>query len=348
MFIRQKEWCKINIPLNLTMLKFFLKRPKMEKLFKETWEKIKNSDNIVLIAHTNPDGDALGSSLSLYPVLKKMNKNVKVFNATTPLPMYLDFLPNFDKVTNQLPKKIDLMISFDCGSFDRLGIDEKPAFLINIDHHVSNTNYGDINIIDPKAASSSQVVYNLLKANKVEINKESAICLYTALVTDTGSFQYESVNDKVFEFAADMVRCGVEPDYVAKMLFQRDRLSRLRLLSKAFETIELCCDGKVAFVEVTKEMMEITGAIKEDTDTIVNMVRAIATVEIACLLREEDEGIKISLRSKNYADVSKIAVKYGGGGHIRAAGATLKNEFDFEKVKNMLKKDLREIVKDGK
>ncbi len=319
----------------------------MQELFKKAWEKIKNSDNIVLIAHVNPDGDALGSSLSLYPILKEMNKNVKVFNASKPLPMYLDFLPNFNKVVHNLPKKIDLMISFDCGSFDRLGIDEKPEFLINIDHHISNTNYGDINIIDPKAASSSQVVYNLLKTNDIKINKETAVCLYTALVTDTGSFQYESVNEKVFEFAADMVSCGVKPDFVAKMLFQRDRLSRLRLLAKAYDTIELCCEGKVAFVEVTKEMMEITGAIKDDTDTIVNSVRAIATVEVACMLREDDEGIKISLRSKNYADVSKIAVKYGGGGHIRAAGATLKNEFDFEKVKNMLKNDLKEIIKDS-
>ena len=317
----------------------------MQELFKKAWEKIKESKNIVLAAHINPDGDALGSSLSLYPILKKMGKNVKVFNVTKPLPMYLDFLPNFDKVTDKLPKNYDLLISFDCGSFDRLGIEEKPPFLINIDHHISNTKYGDINIIDPKAASSSQVVYNMLKANNIEIPSESAVCIYTALVTDTGSFRYESVNDKVFEMAAELVKCGVKPDFVAKMLFQRDRLSRLRLLAKAYDTIELCCEGKVAFVEVTKEMMEITGAIKDDTDTIVNSVRAIASVEVACMLREDDDGIKISLRSKNYADVSKIAVKYGGGGHIRAAGATIKDEFDFEKVKEMLKQDLKEIVK---
>ena len=318
----------------------------MQELFKKAWKKIEESKNIVLAAHINPDGDALGSSLSLYPILKKMGKNVKVFNVTKPLPMYLDFLPNFDKVTDKLPKNIDLLISFDCGSFDRLGIEEKPPFLINIDHHISNTKYGDLNIIDPKAASSSQVVFNMLKANNIDILTDSALCIYTALVTDTGSFQYESVNDKVFEMAAELVKCGVKPDFVAKMLFQRDRLSRLRLLAKAYDTIELCCDGRVAFVEVTKEMMEITGAIKDDTDTIVNSIRAIASVEVACMLREDDDGIKISLRSKNYADVSKIAVKYGGGGHIRAAGATIKDEFDFEKVKEMLKKDLSEIIKE--
>ena len=318
------------------------------EIHKQIWDKIQKADNILLVAHVNPDGDALGSELSLYPILKKLGKKVTVFNATKPLPDYLDFLPNFNKVTDKLPKKIDLTVSFDCGSFDRLGLDEKPSFLINIDHHVSNTNYGDINLIEPDHASTSQVIYDVLKANNIEIPTDTAVCIYTALVTDTGSFQYESVNDKVFECAAEMVRCGVKPDYVAKMLFQRDRLSRLRLLAKAYETIEMCCDGKVAFVEVTKEMMEITGAIKDDTDTIVNSVRAIAPVEVACMLREDDEGIKISLRSKNFADVSKIAVKYGGGGHIRAAGATLKGECDFEKVKKMLKEDLAEEVNSGK
>ncbi len=312
--------------------------------FKEAFDKIKKASHIVLISHINPDGDALGSELGMYPILKRMNKKVTVVNKTKPLPDYLDFLPNFEKVTDKLPKSYDLMISFDCGSFDRLGIEEKPPFLINFDHHVSNTRYGDINIIDPNAASTSEVIYNFAKANNIEIDKDSAICLYTALVTDTGSFQYESVNDKVFEMAAEMVRCGVKPDFVSRMLFQRDRLSRLRLLAKAYDTIELCCDGRVAFVEVTREMMEITGAIKEDTDTIVNSVRAIEPVEIAVMLREDEEGIKLSLRSKTCADVSKIAVKYGGGGHIRAAGATLKGEFDFSKVKKMLKEDLKEAV----
>ncbi len=313
-------------------------------MYKEIWEKIENSDNIVLIAHINPDGDALGSSLSLYPILKRMGKNVKVFNVTTPLPDYLDFLPNFEKVTNKLPSKIDLMISFDCGSFDRLGIEERPKFLINIDHHISNTNYGDLNLIEPDAASTSQVVYNILKANGVEIDADSATCIYTALVTDTGSFQYESVNEKVFECAADLVKSGVKPDFVAKMLFQRDRLSRLRFLAKAYDTLELCCDGKVAIVEITKEMLEATGATKDDTEGVVNSIRNIASVEVGLLLREEDEGIKVSLRSKNYLDVSEIATKFGGGGHIRASGATIK-DFDFKRVKSEILEEIKRKLK---
>jgi len=307
-------------------------------MYKKIWDKIKESNNIVLISHLNPDGDALGSSLSMYNILKNMGKNVKVLNMSD-LPPYLDFLPNYDKVTKTLPKQMDLMISFDCGSFDRLGISNRPKFLINIDHHISNTNYGDMNLIED-AASTSQVVFNILQANNIKIDTDSAICIYTALVTDTGNFQYESVTSEVFRVASELVKCGVKPEFVSKMLYERDRLSRLRFLAKALDTLELYLDGKVGVVEVTNELMQKTGAVKDDTDGLVNMVRKLATVEVAIMLREEEEGIKISLRSKNYVDVSKIAVKYGGGGHIRASGATITNK-TFKEIKEMLINDIK-------
>ena len=310
------------------------------EIYKKIWDKIEESNNIVLISHVNPDGDALGSSLSMYNILKNMNKNVTIVNMTDLAP-YLDFLPNYNRVKKQLPKNIDLMISFDCGSFDRLGIEEKPKFLINIDHHISNTNYGDINLIED-AASTSQVVFNILEYNNIKIDKDSAVCIYTALVTDTGNFQYESVTSEVFRVASELVKCGVEPDFVSKMLYERDRLSRLRFLAKALDTLELSLEGKVGIVEVTNELMQKTGAVKDDTDGLVNMVRKLATVEVAVMLREEENGdIKISLRSKNYVDVSKIAVKYGGGGHIRASGATIKDK-TFSEIKEMLLNDIKE------
>jgi len=308
-------------------------------LYRKIWDKILESNNIVLISHVNPDGDALGSSLSMYNILKNMGKNVSVVNMTD-LASYLDFLPNYDKVKKTLPKNIDLMISFDCGSFDRLGIDEKPNFLINIDHHISNTNYGDINLIED-AASTSQVVFNILEANNIKIDTDSAICIYTALVTDTGNFQYESVTDEVFRVASELVKCGVKPDFISKMLYERDRLSRLRFIAKALDTLELHLEGKVGSVEVTNELMAITGAIKDDTDGLVNMVRKLETVEVAMMLREEENGdIKVSLRSKNYVDVSKIAVKYGGGGHIRASGVTISGK-TFSEIKEMLLEDIK-------
>jgi len=306
-------------------------------MYKKIWNKIQESNNIVLISHVNPDGDALGSSLSMYNILKKQGKNVTICNVTD-LASYLDFLPNYDKVKKTLPKKIDLMISFDCGSFDRLGIDRRDYFLINLDHHISNTNYGDINLI-------SQVVFNILEANNIEIDKDSSICIYTALVTDTGNFQYESVTAEVFRIASELVKCGTSPEFISKMLYERDRLSRLRFLAKALDTLELYAEGKVGVVEVTNELMAKTGAIKDDTEGLVNMVRKLETVEVSMMLREEEDGsIKISLRSKNYVDVSKIAVKYGGGGHIRASGATIKDK-SFSEIKEMVINDINEELK---
>jgi phosphoesterase RecJ-like protein len=307
-------------------------------MYKKIWQKIVKSDNIVLISHLNPDGDALGSSLSVYNILKNMGKNVKIVNMSD-LPPYLDFLPNYDKITKNLPKKIDLMVSFDCGSFDRLGISKRPKFLINIDHHISNTNYADINLVED-VASTSQVVFNILEANNIKIDTDSAICIYTALVTDTGNFQYESVTSEVFRVASELVKCGVKPEFVSKMLYERDRLSRLRFLAKALDTLELYLEGKVGIVEVTNELMQKTGAIKDDTDGLVNMIKKLASVEVAVMMREDEDGIKVSFRSKNYVDVSKIAVKYGGGGHIRASGATIVGK-TFKDIKEMLLNDIK-------
>lgn len=307
-------------------------------MYTQIWNKIEASESIVLISHIDPDGDALGSSLSLYTVLKKRGKKVCVVNVSS-LAHYLDFLPNFNKVKQALPKSFDLMISFDCGSFDRLGIDKKEGFLINIDHHISNTLYGDIDLIE-SAASTSQVVYNLLEANNIEIDKEAAECIYTALVTDTGNFQYESVTARVFEIAKNLVECGVEPSYISQMLFERDPLSRLRFTAKALDSVELKLEGKLGFVTVTRQLLNETGAKKEDTDGIVNTVRKLATVEVAVMLREEETGIKVSFRSKTYVNVSDIAQKHGGGGHIRASGAFFATK-DYEKIKAALTEEIK-------
>jgi phosphoesterase RecJ-like protein len=309
------------------------------EIYKTIWNKILDSEKIAIISHLNPDGDALGSSLSLYSILKKIGKEVNIVNVTSPLPHFLDFLPNYNEIQNRVPEKYDLMISCDCGSFDRLGIEERPPFLINIDHHISNTNFGDINLVED-AVSTSQVIFRLLKDIGVNIDKESAICLYTALVTDSGNFQYDNVDSEAFEMAAELLRCGVESGYVAKMLFERDRVEKLKFLSKALETLELFLEQKVACVEITKEMFEVTGATKNDSEGLVNMIRKVESVEVAMVLREEEEGVKVSLRSKNYVDVSKIAVKFGGGGHIRASGATIKGK-GFEEIKNMILEELK-------
>jgi len=313
-------------------------------MYKEAYELIKNSKSIVLISHINPDGDALGSSLSLLPILKKMNKKVRVVNITKNLPKNLDFLPGFNEIKNELPKKYDLIISFDCGSFDRLGIEKRDTKLINFDHHISNTKYGDINLIEPDFASTSEVVYKFLKLNNIDIPKESAICIYAALVTDTGFFQYESVNERVFLMASELVKLGVSPNYIAKMLNEREPLAKIRLMAKILDTLTLFLNAKVAVLKLSQKMLKETGATVDMAENASNIARSLATVEVGVLLRKEEDGrIKVSLRSKNYVDVSKIAKMFEGGGHKRAAGfVSVYRDFDLvlDELLEVLKKEI--------
>ncbi|WP_200762573.1 DHH family phosphoesterase [Nitrosophilus alvini] len=315
-------------------------------MYKKAYEYIQKSDNIVLISHVNPDGDAIGSSLALFHVLKKAGKKVSVVNVSEDIQRSLDFLPGFSKIRRSMPKKCDLLISLDSGSFERLGIDKpKNCPIVNFDHHISNTHFGDVNIVEPDFASTSEVIYRFLETNGIEYGKDTALCIYTAIVTDTGYFCYEKVTQRVFETAAKLVKKGVDPHYVAKMLRERESLAKLRLTAKILDTLTLFLDAKVAVVRVTQEMFKETGAVISDAENASNMARSLATVEVGVLLREEkDSTIKVSLRSKNYVDVSKIAKMFGGGGHKRAAGYAVKDS-SFEKVLENLLKALREEIK---
>lgn len=305
-------------------------------MYKKAYELIKKSKSIVLISHVNPDGDALGSSLAMFFALKEMGKKVKVVNVSKKLPQNLDFLPGFSEIKRELPKSFDLLISFDSGSFDRLGIEKKSTKIINFDHHISNTNYGDVNVIESEFAATGEVVYKFLKENSIPISKESAICIYTALVSDTGFFQYESVNERVFLIASELVGLGVKPDYVSKMLNEREPLCKVRLLAKILDSLTLYLNAKVGVVTVTQAMLKESGADITHTEDVANIPRNLATVEVGIMLREEEDGrIKVSLRSKNYVDVSKIAQSFGGGGHKRAAGFT-SDDRDFKKVLDKL------------
>ncbi|WP_281951332.1 DHH family phosphoesterase [Nitrosophilus kaiyonis] len=313
-------------------------------MYKKAYELIKNASNIALISHINPDGDALGSSLAIYDILKKMNKKVSIVNVTKNLPYNLNFLPGFNKIKTDLPKKVDLLISFDCGSFDRLGIDRRDFKIINFDHHITNTKYGDINLIENDFAATGEVVYKFLKENGIKISKECAICIYTALVSDTGFFQYESVNERVFNIAAELVKLGVAPDFIAKMLNEREPLAKVRLTAKILDTLTLYLNAKVAVVFLTQEMLKKCGATVDMAENASNIARSLATVEVGILLREEEDGrIKVSLRSKNYVDVSKIAKMFEGGGHKRAAGFVSEyRDFNvvLDELLQILKKEL--------
>ena len=311
-------------------------------MYKKTWELIENSYKIAIISHINPDGDALGSSLALYSILKKMKKNVSIINTTKDIIKNVDYLFGYNKIKSELPINIDLLISCDCANFERLGIDnlEDKVKIINIDHHISNTEFGDINIIEPNMVSTSLIIYKLLKANNIKIDKDSAEAIYTSIVTDSNFFQFERVNREVFLISADLIDYGVNPNYIANMLNKRIPLSKLRLEAETLSSLELLLNGKVSKIELTEEMFQKTGASVLESDKFVNKILNLVTVEVAILIREELNGdLKFSLRSKNYIDVNKIANIFNGGGHKKASGFTI----DKSKKQEVLNKILQEL-----
>ena len=288
----------------------------------EVKNKIANANAITILSHLNPDADTLGTALGIYALLSQdKSKRVEVVNASTALPLHLDFLPNFTKIKHQMDYTDSLIFSCDCGSIDRLGFDLVGRDIINIDHHRSNTRYGSINIVDADHASASQVAYALFR-ELYPIKKDAATCFYAALLSDTRYFTTTSMNEEVFNVARDLVQAGAVPNEIAYHFTQRRPLSSLRILEKALSSLSLHNEARIATLMVTKKDIEATGATVPDMEGVVDYGRSLATVEMAVFAMELDDGIRISLRSKK-ADVSKVAMAFGGGGHKVAAGFTL-------------------------
>ncbi|HFU77079.1 MAG TPA: bifunctional oligoribonuclease/PAP phosphatase NrnA [Epsilonproteobacteria bacterium] len=288
----------------------------------EVLNQINAAESITILSHLNPDADALGTALGIYALLTEdRRKKVEIVNASKTLPLYLDFLPNYQKIKHKMEYQNSLIISCDCGSVDRLGFDLGGRTIVNIDHHQSNTAYGNINVVIPAYASSSQVAF-LLFESLYMMNADAATCFYAALLSDTRYFTSSSVNEEVFAVAKQLVSLGAKPDEIACNFTQRRSLSSLRILERALGSLVLKNEAQIAVLQVTKEDINATGASIPDMEGIVDYARSLATVEIAIFAMQLDEGIRISMRSKK-VDVSKVALALGGGGHKVAAGFTL-------------------------
>ncbi|MFV0481720.1 MAG: DHH family phosphoesterase [Campylobacteraceae bacterium] len=290
-------------------------------MFVETWQEIKNSDNFLLASHKNPDCDTLGSTLSLYLVLKNLGKKVTLFNSTEVLPRRYSFLPCYNEIQNQINAKFDIVITCDCASFERTGLKKGNFKIVNIDHHATNKGFGDINLVKKTSSSVSMVVYELLKQNSIEITKDIATLLYAGIVEDTGYFTYGNIDEKTFINVADVVRRGADINLVSSSLNQSVPLARFRLHQYVMQNVDLLKNGKVARTIIMQDDLKRTGAKREDTEDIANLIRDLVNVEFAIMILEEDSGeFKVSLRGKNSIDVSSIALKFNGGGHFGAAG----------------------------
>lgn len=245
-------------------------------------------------------------------------------------PASLDFLPGVERLTDVFPENTDLVVALDCGDIRRLGLKEGNYKIINIDHHASNPFYGDENIVDSSAASTASVVLEFLRGVGIRPSKETAICLYAALASDTGFFKYDSVDVRAFLDAAYLVECGADASSIAAFMTEREPLSKIKLQSAILTTLKIMCGGKMAYLYMTDETIKACGAKQDEADGAAEAVRSIRGVEVSLFLRELEGGqIRGSLRSKSDIDVNKIAAIFDGGGHIKAAGFTVKNDKDF-------------------
>jgi phosphoesterase RecJ-like protein len=291
---------------------------------------IRGARRIALACHVNPDGDALGSMLGLFHVLTA-NRDDVVASFPPPFvvaPHYRE-LPGLEHLTKpeDFPRQPDVMVTFDCGSVNRLGALEPAAHgareLIVIDHHISNTRYGTINVIDPDAAASGVVVRRLVDELGLALTRDAAIALYAALVCDTGRFQYETTTPGVFDLARELVEFDVPVSRLSRLLFEEHRFAYLKLLGDALASAQLDTERRFVWTAVTQEMLDAHDVTLEEVEGLIDILRRTSEAEVTCVLKEEADGsVRVSLRSLGEVDVRNIAEVHGGGGHRFAAGFT--------------------------
>ena len=290
-------------------------------------ELIEKKDRFAITSHVRPDGDGLGSSLGLFWLLKSLNKDVEVI-MRDPAPHSYQQLPGAGtiRVAPRIGEHFDAVFIIECSDLDRPGLEDlDQQFVVNIDHHSTTELFGSVNWIDSTAAACGEMVYNLCKATGVRVTKEIAECVYTALLTDTGSFHYSNTTERTFKIASELVRTGVRPAKTAEALFGSYQWPKIELLSKVLSTAKRDDTGHVAWMWQTLAMQEQTHAAEEDADGFVNYPLAVGEVEATALFKETAPGVyRTSLRSKGDVNVAKIAEQFGGGGHRNAAGCTLK------------------------
>jgi bifunctional oligoribonuclease and PAP phosphatase NrnA len=304
---------------------------------------IDSSHHIVLIAHTNPDADSLGAACAFYSYLLRSQKKITLFCASEQIDPNLAFLPWFEKLTDHFPKDADCMISFDCGSFERLGID-KELPLINIDHHASNNLYGTHTIINTSAISTTEVVYDYFVANSVKINGKIATALYAGLLDDSQCFSLSECSAKTFAMAHHLIELGADHAECIEWLYRRRSLASLRIQGIVLKQMTLLVDGRLALFKVPLSLLDETGATVVECKRAMDEALGMRCVQIALMIIECPKGIiKLSLRSDGVIDAAKIMLPFGGGGHVKRASSVLKQENQGELVNDLIAMIIKEL-----
>ncbi|MGH8998838.1 MAG: DHH family phosphoesterase [Acidimicrobiia bacterium] len=297
---------------------------------------IVSAGRVALACHLSPDGDALGSMLALHHVLVSAGREaVASFAGPQVIGAHYRELPGLDRLTDPslFPPEPEVMVTLDCGSVDRLGSLGEPARrareLIVVDHHVSNTRFGSINLVDHSAAASAVVVERLVRTMDLPLTADAAVCLYAGLVCDTGRFQYESTTTEAFDLARRLLAFDVPVARLNRTLFEEHRYAYLQLVAEVLSRAVLVPTKRFIWASTSRNDLDFYGVTFEETEGLIDVIRQAREAEVSCVLKEAPDGVlRVSLRSTGSVDVSVIASKHGGGGHRFAAGFTTGESVD--------------------
>lgn len=318
-------------------------------------EHLLKSKHVFLASHINPDGDAVGSLIAMGLAVEALNKDVTLYNEHS-LPAVYRFLPSIDRITRHADHldRYDTAVILDCGDLNRIGrlhsaVARIPV-VINIDHHVTNTGFGDLKFIDTSASATAEIVYRLIHKMGIMISRSMATSIYTGILTDTGSFRFSNTSRTAFDICSEMMGLGVDPHDVAQHVYGTYSLGRIKLLNLAIDSIEISKNGKLSVMTLYQNMLDETGTHAEDIDGFIHYAKRIEDVKIAVLIHElsgrknkknnrPGNRYHVSLRSDGTVDVSEIAASFGGGGHSSAAGFNVNSSIDD------LKKQIFELAR---
>ncbi len=320
--------------------------------FEQIGQALREGGRFAVLSHVRPDGDALGSQLALGLSLKRLGKDVRIWNEEGMLEKY-SFLPSANLLTKPPadPEDVDVAIALDTAIQNRLGT-ALPAVRsakvwINIDHHPSNPGYGDLVYINPKAPATGQILFELIRSEKLPIDAAIAENLYVAISTDTGSFQYPNTTARTFEIAAELVRAGVDVGRVSQLTYENYPRRRSELLRDLLGTMRFEANDRVASFSLSLATAKKLGVLPEDNEGLIDHLRAIHGVIVAVFFEELADGkVRVSMRSKSEkVNVCAICEKFGGGGHVLAAGARLRGT--LAEVEKKILEEVRDVVGRG-
>lgn len=291
---------------------------------------LKKKDKIAIVSHVMPDGDSIGSMLALYSALSRIGKKVDVFSSDS-VPGIYSFLPcsgiikNCSEISSY---EYEVLVVLDCGSMDRTGICSKLwskiNTSINIDHHITNSLFANLNLVDTNASATGEIIYGIIKLMGIDILQEEALCLYTSILTDTGCFRYSNTTPVTHEIVGALISTKIDFGSVHDLIYRNFEFNTIKAMGKALSSIEVFCSGRIAFMQFLQKDYEDLGFREVNTSDFIDYARDINSVEVAAFAKEiAPLEFKVSLRSKKVIDVRNICEKFGGGGHIRAAGCTM-------------------------